>query len=142
MVCGYDPYTEEAKAITKASRKRLGDYRNKLNKAVVNLVDKFKELKQRESQRIPVMPSQHVIDQFIDESVVKNRVLQRFIASTNEAELKRNGAFDKLVQFVRECFKIHYKKRDNDKVKELDVLTKDLVIPSRSGRNLASSLNL
>ena len=106
LVCGCDPYTEEAKAITKVSRKRLGDYRNKLNKAVVELVEEFKELKQRELQRIPVLPPQHAVDQFIDESVVKNRVLQRFIASTNEAELKHNGSFNELVQFVRECFKI------------------------------------
>ena len=142
LVCGHDPYTEEAKTIMKASRKRLGDYRNKLNTAVIKLVEEFKELKQRELQRIPTIPTKIAVDQFVDESVVKSRVLQRFIASTNEAELKRNGSFDKLVQFVRECFNIHYRRRDNDKIKELDGLTKDLVIPSRSGHNLSSSLNL
>jgi hypothetical protein len=126
----------------KLSHKRLGDYRNKLNAAIIKLVKEFKDLRQREQQRVPIIPSQHAVNQFIDDSVVINRVLQRYITSTNEAELRRNGAFDKLVEFVRECFKIHYKKKDNNKVKELDALTKDLVIPSRSGRNLASSLNL
>jgi hypothetical protein len=142
LVCGYEPYTEEAKSIMRLSRKRLGDYRNKLNTSIAKLVQEFKELKQREQQRISVLPSQSAIDRFIDESVVTKRVLQRYIAATNEAELKRNGAFTKLVEFIRECFKIHYKNKDVKKVKELDVLTKELVIPSRSGRNLASSLAL
>lgn len=142
LVCGCEPYTEEAKAIMNISRKRLGDYRNKLNTTVTKLVTEFKEIKQREQQRIPIIPSQQAVNQFIDESVVIKKVLQRYIASTNEAELRRNGAFGILVQFVRECFKIHYKKKDNNKVKELDILTKDLVIPSRSGHNLASSLKL
>ncbi|PKK57931.1 hypothetical protein RhiirC2_797150 [Rhizophagus irregularis] len=142
LVCGCEPYTEEAKAITKVSRKRLGDYRNKLNTAVATLVSEFKQIKQRDQQRVLTIPAQQAIEQFIDESVVIKRVLQRYIASTNESELRRNGALTKLVKFVRECFKIHYTRKDNNRVKELDGLTKDLFIPSRSGRNLASSLKL
>ncbi|GBC11801.2 uncharacterized protein OCT59_025211 [Rhizophagus irregularis] len=142
LVCGYKPYTEEAKSIMRVSRKRLGDYRNKLNTSIAKLVQEFKELKQREQQRVPALPSQSSIDQYIDEAVVAKKILQRYIASTNEAELKRNGSFIKLVQFIRECFKIHYRNKDVKKVKELDALTKDLFIPSRSGRNLASSLVL
>jgi hypothetical protein len=142
LVCGCEPYTEEAKAITKVSHKRLGDYHNKLNTTVTKLVSEFKEIKQRDQQRVPTIPTQQAIEQFIDESVVIKRVLQHYIASTNEAELRRNRALNKLVQFVCKCFKIHYKKKDNNKVKELDGLTKDLVIPSRSGCNLASSLKL
>ncbi|CAB5344193.1 unnamed protein product [Rhizophagus irregularis] len=142
LVCGYEPYTEEAKSIMRVSRKRLGDYRNKLNTSIAKLVQEFKELKQREQQRVPALPSQSSIDQYIDEAVVAKKILQRYIASTNEAELKRNGSFIKLVKFIRECFKIHYRNKDVKKVKELDALTKDLFIPSRSGRNLASSLVL
>ncbi|PKB93549.1 hypothetical protein RhiirA5_440977, partial [Rhizophagus irregularis] len=137
LVCGYEPYTEEAKSIMRVSRKRLGDYRNKLNTSIAKLVQEFKELKQREQQRVPALPSQSSIDQYIDEAVVAKKILQRYIASTNEAELKRNGSFIKLVKFIRECFKIHYRNKDVKKVKELDALTKDLFIPSRSGRNLA-----
>jgi hypothetical protein len=142
LIYGYEPCTEEAKSITQHSHKRLGDYRNKFNVSITKLVLEFKELKQREQQRIPVIPPQNAVNQFIDESVVAKRVLQRYIASTNEAELRRNGAFTKLVQFVRECFRVHYKNKDIGRVKKLDVLTRDLVIPSRSGRNLASSLKL
>jgi hypothetical protein len=142
LVCGYEPYTEEAKSIMRVSRKRLGDYRNKLNTSIAKLVQEFKELKQREQQRVSALPSQSSIDQYIDEAVVAKKILQRYIASTNEAELKRNGSFIKLVKFIRECFKIHYRNKDVKKVKELDALTKDLFIPSRSGRNLASSLVL
>ncbi|CAB4399207.1 unnamed protein product [Rhizophagus irregularis] len=142
LVCEYKPYTEEAKSIMRVSRKRLGDYRNKLNTSIAKLVQEFKELKQREQQRVPALPSQSSIDQYIDEAVVAKKILQRYIASTNEAELKRNGSFIKLVEFICECFKIHYRNKDVKKVKELDALTKDLFIPSRSGRNLASSLVL
>ncbi|PKY24647.1 hypothetical protein RhiirB3_508973 [Rhizophagus irregularis] len=142
LVCGYEPYTEEAKSIMRVSRKRLGDYRNKLNTSIAKLVQEFKELKQREQQRVPALPSQSSIDQYIDEAVVAKKILQRYIASTNEAELKRNGSFIKLVKFIRECFKIHYRNKDVKKVKELDALTKDLFIPPRSGCNLASSLVL
>ncbi|CAB5314325.1 unnamed protein product [Rhizophagus irregularis] len=116
LVCGYEPYTEEAKSIMRVSRKRLGDYRNKLNTSIAKLVQEFKELKQKEQQRVPALPSQ--------------------------TELKRNGSFIKLVQFICECFKIHYRNKDVKKVKELDALTKDLFIPPRSGCNLASSLVL
>ena len=74
--------------------------------------------------------------------MVATKVLKYYIKSTNKAKLKRNGSFVKLIQFARKCFKIHYKKKDIDKIKELDSLTKDLVIPLHSGHNLVSSLKL
>jgi hypothetical protein len=142
LVCGYDPYTEEAKSAMKATHKSLGDYRSKFNIAIAKLVLDFKKLKQKEKQHIPAIPSQNDVDRFIDGSVVTKKVLKRHIEKTNEAELKRNGSFTRIVQFVRECFKTHYKEKDVEKVKELDVLTKDLIIPSRSGHNLASSIKI
>ncbi|GES76613.1 protein split ends isoform X4 [Rhizophagus clarus] len=49
-------------------------------------------------------------------------------------------------QFSRKCFKIVWVETESanikEKVKELDVITEDLEIPSRSGRNIASSLKL
>jgi len=52
----------------------------------------------------------------------------------------------KLVGFSRECFKIVYSETESNiikkKVKELDIMTEGLEIPSRSGRNIASSLKL
>ncbi len=90
------------------------------------------------------MPSQNVIEQFVSKDVMIQKILKRHIAATNEAELKRNGSFARLVNFVHESFKIHYRGGDAKKitasVKGLDSMTKDLVIPSRSGHNLASSL--
>src|SRR6202008_4923067 len=112
------------------------------NNSIIKLVLEFKELRQKEQQHISIMPSQSAVEQFVDESVVVKRVLQHFIVKTNKAELRRNGAFTILVQFVRKCFKVHYKGKDTQKVKELDALTKDLSIPSRSSRNLASSLKI
>jgi hypothetical protein len=43
---------------------------------------------------------------------------------------------------IHEAFKIHYRGGDGatKRIKELNSITKNLVIPSRSGNNLASSL--
>ena len=86
------------------------------------------------------MPSQNIIEQFISENVVAQKILARYLVATNETELRNNGSFVRLVRFVRKAFKIHYKDGDTKKIKDLDMMTKDLAIPSRSGHNLASSL--
>src|SRR5688572_25352217 len=90
------------------------------------------------------MPSQNIINQFISKDVVVQRILTRHISATNEAELRHNGSLIKIVKFVREAFKIHYKggdtRRITGRIKELDSMTKGLVILSRSEHNLASSL--
>jgi hypothetical protein len=82
------------------------------------------------------------IKNFIDENVVSNIVLKRYISATNEVELRRYGSFEKLVLLVREAFKIHWKGKNIEHVKSLDNITKDMNVPSRSGKNIASTLNI
>ena len=90
------------------------------------------------------MPSQNVIEQFVSKDVIIRKVLTRHIAAINEAELRHNGSLARITTFVYEAFKIHYRggdeKKITERIKELDSITKDLVISSRSEHNLASSL--
>ena len=55
-------------------------------------------------------------------------------------------SLEKLVEFSRKGFKIVWSETDSsivrEKIKELDIITEGLEIPSRSGRNIASSLKL
>jgi hypothetical protein len=68
-------------------------------------------------------------------------ILNRFIGGTNQRELQRCGAIKKLVQLIREMFKIHWQGKNIDQVKNLDNLTKNMHVPSRSGLDIASKLN-
>jgi hypothetical protein len=56
--------------------------------------------------------------------------------------LDRDGGLLKLAEFVQASFKLHYKKRDVNGIKTLDAMTKDLLIPSRSGKDIANSLKV
>ncbi|POG74931.1 hypothetical protein GLOIN_2v1571258 [Rhizophagus irregularis DAOM 181602=DAOM 197198] len=141
-VFGYQPCSEKAKAVFQETRKRLGDFRNKFNATLRGLASELKESRRIENINTITMPSQNIIEEFISEEVVIRKVLARYFVTTNETELRRNGSLDRLVRFVREAFKIHYKDSNKEKIKDLDVMTKDLVIPSRSGYNLASSLTI
>jgi hypothetical protein len=47
-----------------------------------------------------------------------------------------------LVLLVREAFKIHWKGKNIERVKSLDDITKDMNVPSRNGKNIASTLNI
>jgi len=47
-----------------------------------------------------------------------------------------------LQKFVRRVFIINFNSRDVDAMKVLDNLTKNIAVPSRSGKNIASKLRL
>jgi len=66
--------------------------------------------------------------------------LARYLAATNINELKNSGSFKKLMEFVHESFKIHWKDGNLERIKELDSITKNINIPSRSGLNIATLL--
>ncbi|RGB23882.1 hypothetical protein C1646_773862 [Rhizophagus diaphanus] len=72
------------------------------------------------------MPSQNIIEEFISKEVIIRKVLARYFVTTNETELRCNGSLDRLVRFVWEAFKIHYKDSNKEKINDLDVITKDL----------------
>ncbi|PKB98979.1 hypothetical protein RhiirA5_430483 [Rhizophagus irregularis] len=112
------------------------------NATLRELASKLKESRRIENINTITMPSQNIIEEFISKEVVIRKVLARYFVTTNETELRRNGSLDRLVRFVQEAFKIHYKDSNKKKIKDLDVMTKDLVIPLQSGYNFASSLTL
>jgi hypothetical protein len=80
--------------------------------------------------------------EFISEDVVTKRILRRQLAVVEMNELKKKNSLEKLIEFSRESFKIHWNGKNIDAIKSLDHITKNLVIPSRSGINIASSLTL
>ncbi|KAF0510984.1 hypothetical protein F8M41_018363 [Gigaspora margarita] len=81
------------------------------------------------------------INNYINEKVTID-VLHRFIGGTNRSELKRCNAVKKLVRLICRMFKIHWQNKNIDQVKNLDNLTKNMHVPSRSGLDIASKLNL
>lgn len=80
------------------------------------------------------------MNDFISEEVVTKRILKRQLAVVDTNELKKMDSFEKLIEFARETFKIHWKSKDLEAVKKLDYITKDIYIPSRSGFNIANNL--
>jgi hypothetical protein len=60
----------------------------------------------------------------------------------NISELMSNGGFDTLVDFVRETFKVSWNGKNLSAVKDLDSMTKELSIPSRSGSKIVNSLSV
>ncbi len=81
------------------------------------------------------------IKDYITDDVTKN-MLSRQLGAVDLFELERNDGIKKLTEFVLESFKSHFKGRDNEGVKKLDHITKDLKIPSRSGKNIANILKV
>ncbi|CAG8829993.1 20986_t:CDS:2, partial [Cetraspora pellucida] len=81
------------------------------------------------------------IKKFIDENVVSN-LLKQYISGTNKSELKRCRLLEKLVHLIREMFRIHWREKNIVQVKNLDNITKNMHIPSKSGLNIASKLNI
>jgi hypothetical protein len=132
-----ESYTDHAKAFDSKAKSSFGDYRNKYKKCITNLVTLLKNKKERghESQSLT---SADVIA-FVDESVIVNKALKRFISATNKLELKNNGSLKNLILFVQRTFTIAYKGDDID-LKSLENITKNIVIPSRSGTNLISKI--
>ena len=89
--------------------------------------------------------SQEDVDNFTSREAVFKRILNRYITSTNIMELSEQS-INILVTLCRKCFLIVFEEQDSKKInfriKLLDVETEELVIPSRSEKNISSSLNL
>ena len=82
------------------------------------------------------------MNEFISEEVVIKKILRRQLAVVNTNELKKMDSLEKLIEFARETFKIHWKSKDLEAVKKLDYITKGIRIPSRSGLNIANNLTV
>ena len=79
--------------------------------------------------------SMREVKEYIDDDVTE-KILSRQLAGVNVQELKKNGGFEVLVEFTRETFRVSWGGKNLDAVKALDSITKDLIIPSRSGSNI------
>ena len=79
------------------------------------------------------------IEDYVDVGVTKN-ALSRQLNAINIGEFEQSDEMKKLIKFVQECVKVYYNKKDNQGIKDLNQMTKDLRIPCRSGSNLVNSL--
>ncbi|CAG8832633.1 45153_t:CDS:2, partial [Gigaspora margarita] len=70
------------------------------------------------------------IKNYITEKVV-NDLLRHYISGTNQSELQKCGSLGKLITFIREMFRIHWRGKNIAQVKNLDNITKNMHIPSR-----------
>ncbi|CAB5380885.1 unnamed protein product [Rhizophagus irregularis] len=133
-IFGVQTYSSDAKTILERTRKSFIDFQNKYNDSIANLVNNYRESKSRST------PSRNDIELFIGEAITM-KVLSRQLSAVNIAKLKESGV-ETLIEFVRESFKVSWRGKDLIAIKSLDRITKDLEIPSRSGRNIANFLSL
>ncbi|CAB4396166.1 unnamed protein product [Rhizophagus irregularis] len=130
-------YTSEARGYLDKTRKSLTDFRNKFNQNILNLVREYKEI--RKSRGITGNLSQKEIKDYVDENVVQ-KLLNRQLAAVNILELTNNGSMDTLVEFVKEAIRVSWDGKNLPGIKELDTMTKNIIIPSRSGSDIVNTL--
>ncbi|GES77749.1 hypothetical protein GLOIN_2v1488591 [Rhizophagus clarus] len=143
-IFGHDAYQSVAKSINERYHKSFSDYRYQLKNVLSTLVKEFRQIVESgytESSD----PTDEEVNNFISREVVLKRILSRYVSAIDFTKLSETS-LDKLIEFSRKYFKIVWVETESanikEKVKELDVITEDLEIPSRSRRNIASSLKL
>ena len=77
---------------------------------------------------------------FVTQEVVE-KILFRYLPGTNKNKLKKCGTMEKLMLFVREAIKVHFITYNIEGIKELDNITVNCKMPSRSGKDIASKLH-
>ncbi|CAB4385755.1 unnamed protein product [Rhizophagus irregularis] len=143
-IFGHDAYQSVAKSINERYRKSFSDYRYQLKNVLSTLAKEFRQLVESEYTE-GSNPTDEEVNNFISREVVLKRILSRYVLAIDFTKLSETS-LEKLVEFSRKYFKIVWVETEStiikEKVKELDVITEELEIPSRSGRNIASSLKL
>ncbi|GBC32936.2 uncharacterized protein OCT59_007220 [Rhizophagus irregularis] len=132
-------HSNEAKSYLKKTRKFFIDFRNKFNQIILTSVEEFKEIRKNRASTGSL--SQKELIDYVDKEFVQ-KILSQQLVAVNISELTRNEEFDILVDFVRETFKVSWNGKNLSAVKELDNITKELTIPSRSGNKIVDSLSL
>ncbi|CAB4403285.1 unnamed protein product [Rhizophagus irregularis] len=132
-------HSNEAKSYLEKTRKFFIDFRNKFNQIILTSVEEFKEIRKNRASTGSL--SQKELIDYVDKEFVQ-KILSRQLVAVNISELTRNGGFDILVNFVRETFRVSWNGKNLSAVKELDNITKELMIPSRSGNKIVDSLSL
>jgi uncharacterized radical SAM superfamily protein len=89
-------------------------------------------------------PSDDDIRDFISDEDVTKKIYSRYLSAVNIVELKRVNSYIKLVDLALEVFKIIYKETNKDiisnGIKELDVKTINIIVPTRSGKKILEKL--
>ncbi|CAB4394566.1 unnamed protein product [Rhizophagus irregularis] len=119
-------YTSEARGYLDKTRKSLTDFRNKFNQNILNLGYDWKSFSKE-------------IKDYVDENVVL-KLLNCQLAAVNILELTNSGGMDTLVEFVKEAVCISWDGKNLPSIKELDTMTKNIIIPSRSGSDIVNTL--
>ena len=127
-------YSDVAKKYLEKTRKTFTDFRNKFNQNILESVDEYKKIRTGRGIAHGNLSTREV-KEYIDDDVTE-KILSRQLAGVNVQELKKNGGFEVLVEFTRETFRVSWGGKNLDAVKALDSITKDLIIPSRSGSNI------
>ncbi|CAB4377525.1 unnamed protein product [Rhizophagus irregularis] len=113
--------------------------RNPSSEALDNLVVKIFQFKIYTSEargyldktrvRMTGNLSQKEIKDYVDENVVQ-KLLNRQLAAVNILELTNNGGMNTLVEFVKEAIRVSWDGKNLPGIKELDTITKNIIIPS------------
>ncbi|CAB4427921.1 unnamed protein product [Rhizophagus irregularis] len=147
-IFGHDAYQSMAKSINERYHKSFSDYRYQLKNVLSALVKEFQEFQQMAESECNTErsnPTDVEVNNFISREVILKRILSRQVSAIDFTKLSETS-LEKLVEFSRKGFKIVWSETDSsivrEKIKELDIITEGLEIPSRSGRNIASSLKL
>ncbi|PKC54018.1 hypothetical protein RhiirA1_543021 [Rhizophagus irregularis] len=138
-IFNYDLYSNNAEEVICHSKRTLTDFCSKLNKKIDAKVHEFREIRVKKGKI--TAPARSEIEEYMTSEVVE-QILYRYLTGTYKTKLKKCGTLEHLVLFVREAFKIHYTKYDVKAIKELDNITKNYKVPSRSGKNIATKLSL
>ena len=87
------------------------------------------------------MPTPNQIKEYISDDVTK-KVLGCQLGAVDILKLDRDGCLSSLTEFVKLSFRLHFRERDINGVKRLDTMIKNLLIPSKSTKNIVNSLNV
>ena len=87
------------------------------------------------------LPQEKDIDDFIDEEMTMN-VLQRWLNAVKIDKLRAENSLIYLNYLVKKALIFNYNIRDPERTMSLDGITKNIVVPSRNGKNFASNLHL
>ncbi|CAG8627679.1 15489_t:CDS:10, partial [Dentiscutata erythropus] len=131
-IFNYELYSNEAVEIICYSKRVLTDFRSKFNQRIVALVIEFKNKHSREEQSEQISaPSRNDINEFITQEVTV-KALKRYLSGANIEKLKKCGTMNQLVKLTKKVFKICFNAYDTKAIKNLDYLTINCKIPSRS----------
>ncbi|CAG8815367.1 26248_t:CDS:2, partial [Dentiscutata erythropus] len=108
-IFGYPPYSKEETEIQTKTKNMLSDFWHKFNQLVLGHVKNYKEIQ----ERCAALLTKENINDYINEKVTID-ILNRFIGGTNQRELQKCSAVKKLVQLIREMFKIHWQGKNID----------------------------